>query len=155
MSGWSLQPFAAAFATLGIAGLLIATLPITSLGSMSGGSGPQSPSAGATGGTRVVVDASGPEHAQSPESTATFRVLPGPADNGSGAGGSRETGVPAYVASPPIATPAPTQESAIAPSPATPTPQPERAMPLAFLSLGFILVGIALFIVARRTARGR
>ena len=155
LSQSSLRPFAAMCTTLGIAGLLLATLPFMSLGSTSGDAGPQRPSAGATGGAKVVVDASGPEHARSPEATATFGAPPAPADNGSGSGGSRQSNVPAYVASSPAATPTRTQESAIAPNPVAATPLPERALPLALLSLGLILLGIALFVVARRTARGR
>ncbi len=147
--------------TLGIVGLLIATVPFMSLLGSAGAAPISNPAtshaAGAsTDAPKSVTEAtSGDLAAHSPAAVGSVATLPGsslaaPLATGAGAdhGGARESQNPAYFISPP-----PTQAPAIAPSPDVPTPAAPSS-PLVPLSLAFIAVGIGFFALGRRTARG-
>ena len=155
------RPFAAVFTTLGIAGLLIATVPFMSLGGSAGAAPVANPATSRAAGTptdapKSVTEAtSGDVAAGSPAATGSAVGVPGSSDaaplaTGAGAdhGGVRESQNPAYFISP-----VPTLDLVLAPAPEVVTPAAPSS-PLVPVSLAFIAVGIGFFALGRRSARG-
>jgi hypothetical protein len=155
------RPFAAAFMTLGIVGLLIATVPFMSLMGSAGAAPMANPAsshaAGASTDTpKSVTEATnGDLAAQSAAAAGSPAAAPGsslaaPLATGAGAdnGGARESQNPAYFISP-----APTEDLTFVPAPDDVTPAAPSS-PLVPLSLAFIAVGIGFFALGRRSARG-
>ena len=162
------RPSAAVFMTLGIVGLLIATVPFMSLMGSAGAAPVTNPATSHAGGTPTDAPKSATEAttgdlaAQSPAAAGSPPAVAGssPAVAGSSpvaplatgvdadSGGARESHNPAYFISP-----APTTALTIAPTPDVVTPS-EPSSPLVPLSLAFIAVGLGFFALGRRSARG-
>lgn len=166
-AGWSPRPFAAAFTTLGIVGLLIATLPFVSVMQSGGGISAQNAAVGATGDRKTDVDVSNGPHAPSAAPTplmGVFQASPAGAADGAGPVQSRspEAASPSTPAGPgtstPYANPKPSStapRSAPSSAPSSAPASVQRAAPLMLFSIGFIGVGLALFALGRRSRRGR
>ena len=167
------RPFAAVFTTLGIVGLLVATVPFMSLMGSAGAAPMANPATNAaagastetpgsaTEGTKADLGAQSPAASRLPVAAGSAATLPGssPAFPGSSfaaplatdaaaSGGPHESQNPAYFMSP-----VPTQDREIVAAPIVQTPAAPSS-PLVPLSLAFIAVGIGFFALGRRSARG-